>query len=242
MSPTSNPLTPWEANFVFEMRRLRENKGLTQTDLARLVKGYGLPFHQPTIARIESGARPIRLDEAFAISQALDARLDTMVSTEAPDVRSLRSAVDRMRREAASADTSIVEMVLHEYFERFQELGVEAARFVDSADPASTGARWAAAWVIKALAAGHSIIETVRLLQGLWLDGERDWRLIFGEERPPYETFIHDMEELLAQHEDTWSQRPDEHPAVLADLNPAELYLALPVGGEDDSGEPDEAS
>lgn len=234
MSPTSNPLTPWEANFVSEMRRLRENKGLTQTDLARLVKGYGLPFHQQTVARIELGTRPVRLDEAFVIAQALDARLETMVSTEAPDVRSLRSAVDRMRREASNADTSIVETVLHEYFERFQELGFEAARFVSATDPTSTGARWAAAWIVKALAAGTSIMETIRALQGIWIEGERDWRLIFGEERPPYETFVREMEEMLARHEDAWAQTPEDHPEVLAKLNPTDLYLKLPQGGADD--------
>jgi transcriptional regulator with XRE-family HTH domain len=64
----------WENNFIQQMVRLREVRKMTQTDLARrLNEAYGLPFHQPTVQRIESGERPIRLNEAYAIADILGA-------------------------------------------------------------------------------------------------------------------------------------------------------------------------
>jgi transcriptional regulator with XRE-family HTH domain len=71
----------WERNFRERMVRMREAKGMTQTDLARTLKtDFGLPFHQQTIQRIESGERPVRLNEANLIAQTLHADLFTMMS------------------------------------------------------------------------------------------------------------------------------------------------------------------
>jgi len=70
----------WERNFRERMARMREALGMTQTDLARSLKAFGLPFHQQTIQRIESGERPIRLNEANLIAQTLDADLLTMMA------------------------------------------------------------------------------------------------------------------------------------------------------------------
>jgi transcriptional regulator with XRE-family HTH domain len=83
VTATSTPaeVAVWEHNFRERMARMREAKGMTQTDLARaLKKGFGLPFHQQTIQRIESGERPIRLNEANLIAQTLEADLSTMMS------------------------------------------------------------------------------------------------------------------------------------------------------------------
>lgn len=64
------------------MFRIREGKGMTQTDLARTLKtAYGLPFHQQTIQRIESGERPVRLNEANLIALILRTDLFQMMST-----------------------------------------------------------------------------------------------------------------------------------------------------------------
>lgn len=71
----------WERNFRERMVRMREAKGMTQTDLARMLKtDFGLPFHQQTIQRIESGERPVRLNEANLIAQTLNEDLFMMMS------------------------------------------------------------------------------------------------------------------------------------------------------------------
>jgi transcriptional regulator with XRE-family HTH domain len=71
----------WERNFRDRMIRMRKAKGMNQTDLARALRNdFGLPFHQQTIQRIESGERPIRLNEANLIAETLGAGLDVMMS------------------------------------------------------------------------------------------------------------------------------------------------------------------
>lgn len=71
----------WESNFRERMLHIREFQGMTQTDLARVLKNnYGLPFHQQTIQRIESGERPIRLNEANLIAETLNVELFEMTA------------------------------------------------------------------------------------------------------------------------------------------------------------------
>lgn len=71
----------WEGNFRGRMEAMRTAAGMTQTDLARVLRErYGLPFHQATIQRIEAGERPVRLNEAHLIAHAFQTDLDTMTS------------------------------------------------------------------------------------------------------------------------------------------------------------------
>lgn len=62
----------WEASFVENMTRRRKALGMSQSGLAKALAARGLPFHQPTIQRIENGERPIRLNEAVHIVQVLE--------------------------------------------------------------------------------------------------------------------------------------------------------------------------
>lgn len=68
----------WEQNFREHMRELREAMGLSQAELARRIRAKGPAFHQQTVARIESGDRPVRLNEAFLVAEELAASLDEM--------------------------------------------------------------------------------------------------------------------------------------------------------------------
>ena len=49
----------------------RQAKGMSQSALARALAEEGLAFHQPTIQRIESGERPVRINEAVVIVRLL---------------------------------------------------------------------------------------------------------------------------------------------------------------------------
>lgn len=73
-----------EAVFVWNMRRLRERQGITQTELARRAKAAGLQFHQPTVQRIESGERPLKLHEATRIARILGSDLKGMMHASTP--------------------------------------------------------------------------------------------------------------------------------------------------------------
>lgn len=66
--------------FAREVRRRRELRGLSQTDLAlQLRERFGLKFHQATIDRVEKAVRPCRLDEVYAIAEVLGSTVDDMM-------------------------------------------------------------------------------------------------------------------------------------------------------------------
>lgn len=115
-------IVPWERNFREQMVRLRKGRGLTQTDLARRLARWGLPFHQQTIQRIENGQRPVRLNEAKLIARELDVGLDTMMSTATANGRAVMQAVDEVRSAAAR---------FAEYLnDSLEELGEAAAQLI----------------------------------------------------------------------------------------------------------------
>lgn len=76
---------PWEAALRENMRRVREAADMSQTELGKRLADRGLPFHQQTIQRIESGDRPVRLNEAMIISEVLGVDLDQLVRVLSPE-------------------------------------------------------------------------------------------------------------------------------------------------------------
>jgi|BarGraNGADG00212_1021973.scaffolds.fasta_scaffold34843_2 transcriptional regulator with XRE-family HTH domain len=77
---TGADVGPLGQAFAREVRRRRERRGLSQTDLAlQLRNRYGLKFHQATIDRVEKAARPCRLDEVYAIAEVLGSTVDDML-------------------------------------------------------------------------------------------------------------------------------------------------------------------
>lgn len=77
MAEESSP----EVNFIAAMKEERERLGIGQAELAKRLQAAGIDhMHPTTISRIESGDRSVRLDEAFAIANALD--LDVQRMTE----------------------------------------------------------------------------------------------------------------------------------------------------------------
>lgn len=70
----------WEMTFVENMRMLRERRGMSQTEFAKKASENGLSFHQPTVQRIESGQRPLKLTEALVIAQLLGSSLEAMMN------------------------------------------------------------------------------------------------------------------------------------------------------------------
>lgn len=80
--------------FAAAVRKRRETLGLSQSELGRRMGELGLPWHAMTVARTESGARPIRLDEADALAQILNVPLQQLLQDP---VRQRRSRTIRIR-------------------------------------------------------------------------------------------------------------------------------------------------
>lgn len=80
------PATP-EDVFGRQLRRLREEHGLTQADLAKLSRGRGVDLHPSAIAKIEArdAAQPraIRLNEAVALAATLGRSVEDLTLEQA---------------------------------------------------------------------------------------------------------------------------------------------------------------
>ncbi|MFJ5893827.1 helix-turn-helix transcriptional regulator [Streptomyces californicus] len=70
-----------ESSFINMMRWRRAGLGISQTELAERVVQLGGKMYQQTIAKIESGQRAVRLDEAEYIAQALETTVAKMLSS-----------------------------------------------------------------------------------------------------------------------------------------------------------------
>ncbi|MGZ0710550.1 helix-turn-helix transcriptional regulator (plasmid) [Coraliomargarita sp. W4R53] len=95
-----------DQRFPANMKRLREAKEMSQTELARQMKDAGFPYHQQTVQRVESGERPVRLAEAFAIARCLGARVEHMTQGEGADqaldaAREVERTAEALKRAAS---------------------------------------------------------------------------------------------------------------------------------------------
>lgn len=70
-----------DERFAASVKRLREEKGWSQGELAKRMNRAGFDgFHQTTISRIEKGDRPVRIGEARALARALGTLVGIMIA------------------------------------------------------------------------------------------------------------------------------------------------------------------
>ncbi len=105
-----DPRRRWEANFIRSMEQRRRSLGMTQTDLARELKRlYDLPFHQQTIQRIETGERPVRLDESHCIAETLGLSLAVMTADTGGTAEDLEYLIDLLYDELSERGLAILD-------------------------------------------------------------------------------------------------------------------------------------
>ncbi|MGW4411188.1 helix-turn-helix domain-containing protein [Nonomuraea sp. NPDC004702] len=73
-----------ETLFGQRVRRLRVGRGWSQEELAERLTQVGLQFHQTQVGKLESGSRPIRLNEAQALALIFDTPLSNLLDDSAP--------------------------------------------------------------------------------------------------------------------------------------------------------------
>lgn len=67
--------------FGANLRQLREEKGWSQSELARRMQESGWPkYSQVAVSRTEEGTRAVRLDEAIDLAALFDANVSRMIS------------------------------------------------------------------------------------------------------------------------------------------------------------------
>lgn len=97
--------TPEHA-FAAQLREQRRASGLTQAELARRVSKYlPAPMGSTVITKIESGSRPVRLDEAVYMAIVLEVPLAALVVDRDPR----EVALDELRQELARRQSRAAE-------------------------------------------------------------------------------------------------------------------------------------
>jgi transcriptional regulator with XRE-family HTH domain len=90
------------ADFVRWLRETRTQAGLSQQKVADALRAQGyVVFQQTTVAKVELGERPVRLDEAVAITALFGSTVDVALGLKASAPQSLAAqaaAQDLARR------------------------------------------------------------------------------------------------------------------------------------------------
>ncbi len=85
---------------------LRERRGWTQGELARLLRERGLNWSQGTLSKVEAGVRPVRLSEVSALSLVLRTKIYDIVNAHLP-VQTESDTKQRVRTSLPQVDTTL---------------------------------------------------------------------------------------------------------------------------------------
>lgn len=88
-------ISKWvDTRFGQQLKRMRDEKGWTQPQMADLLSEKGItPMHATTIAKIEAGVRSVRINEAVGIADLLDVPLDALLGRQRHDHTTLTFAL-----------------------------------------------------------------------------------------------------------------------------------------------------
>lgn len=109
------------------VRRHRERLGMSQSELARRMAELDMSWHQMTVARTESGDRPLRLDEALALANIFHVPLENLLRRVDDNIQreyqTISELLARLTREAR-----LTQAQLDDARERYKEATSEFAR------------------------------------------------------------------------------------------------------------------
>lgn len=91
----------WEKRFGETIRIWRNERGWPQEEVARRLRWQGFDLHQTTIAKIERGARPLRIAEAAALAEVFEMPITAIFGLTLPEDRTAN--LDAQRRELEQA-------------------------------------------------------------------------------------------------------------------------------------------
>jgi transcriptional regulator with XRE-family HTH domain len=131
------------------LQRLRKAAWWSQADLADQLAARGLPFGQPTVLKVEKGARPLKLEEACAIAETLGVSLAAL--SQYVDNEQAAEAVAQIQRSNLTIAGGIRAIEdqhkrieeLHQLMERFRAVKRDAEqRLRDAGGHQDDEGRW----------------------------------------------------------------------------------------------------
>lgn len=122
--------------FGANVRRIRERRGWSQSELARHMKDFGWEkYSQVAVSRTEEGSRAVRLDEAMALA--------TVLLVELKDLLVLDETVTELRERIASVSRAAraVQRGLREYDRAQQELRASLDKAGEKLESSESGSK-----------------------------------------------------------------------------------------------------
>lgn len=98
---------------AWNLRVLREQAGMSQAALAAAMRERGKPWHQSTVARVESGKQPAGFEEAADLAAILGTRIDrfTWASREALAADFVTGIAQRAREQARAVADAVADLL-----------------------------------------------------------------------------------------------------------------------------------
>lgn len=96
-----------EARLAANMRRRREEMGLSQEGFAEKVSSHGFAWNRTTVYNVENGQRRVRLNEAEALAGILGVRLDELIGSQF----AVTDAANAVWAEEARIETAVERML-----------------------------------------------------------------------------------------------------------------------------------
>jgi transcriptional regulator with XRE-family HTH domain len=104
-----------ETRFRERMKHERDRRGWSQADLSKLLQGRGLEhIYSTTVAKIESGERAVRIDEATAIADLFEVSVDVLLGRNVERSRDLAytlRAVQDTARQSSQQTAAIADIL-----------------------------------------------------------------------------------------------------------------------------------
>lgn len=91
----------WERRFGEVVRSWRQDRNWSQEDVAERLRHQGFEMHQTTVAKIERGARPLRVAEATALAQVFEMPIMAVFELSLPQDHPAELDVQRRELEEA---------------------------------------------------------------------------------------------------------------------------------------------
>jgi transcriptional regulator with XRE-family HTH domain len=156
--------------FAAQMKLQRERKGWTQKQLAARLGQLGFPVHQTTIGKWEAHERRITLDEALAISVALDVAPSHMIAGSF-----LRSKIDSPGIALSAKTPPVSTRLMRTWIQGLQPLwGQDEKRYFTEVSPDE--------WRATRLAGMSELLRSVQKLAEAWADDDRELAAEITEE------------------------------------------------------------
>lgn len=118
----ADPAADLGARLARNVRATREQRGLSQTQLAKRMSDYGLRWLQTTIQRVEHQQRRVDIAEAHALARALGVTVDALLADGPERSATADVPIDQIRAAYAECEEAETEL------ERVQQRQLRADR------------------------------------------------------------------------------------------------------------------